>query len=152
MGTISCVGRTVRREFHYWRRTSPVTLPYEAYVPHMVAGWALPADADAASRVAVAERRLAGLARQVEHSEAVRWCVGRVEGIATSNVEGIVTTLRSLSLFESLRGKRARAAASRHGAAAHGRSRVVCEQSFVWSVPRQGRAGSYAVRDCSSVP
>ena len=97
------------REFHYWRRTSPVTVPYEAYVPHTVAGWALPADADTASRVAMAERRLADLARQVEHSEALRWCVSRVEGIATSNVEGIVTTLRSLSLFESLGGKRARA-------------------------------------------
>lgn len=39
-------------------------------------------------------------------SSALTWCLHRAEGIASSDVEGIRTTLKSLSLLESLRADR----------------------------------------------
>ena len=49
---------------------------------------------------------MAGLAARLPLHLSVEWCLNRSEGIATSDVEGISTTLRSLSLLESLRAER----------------------------------------------
>ncbi len=52
------------------------------------------------------ERRLTEVHHAVSPTSSLRWCLGRAEGISSSSVEGIVTTLRSLTLLESLRGRR----------------------------------------------
>ena len=100
------MGRLIRLEFRHWRGTSMASLPYEAYVPHTLGAWLHAPMPDVLERVARAERRLASLHRAVVDTPALRWCLNRAEGIASSSVEGIATTLRSLSLLESLRGRR----------------------------------------------
>ena len=80
--------------------------PYEAFIPHTVSDWTLrPAEATV-RRIEDAAECLRALQQTVEPSPALRWCLNRSEGIASSDVEGISTTLRSLSLLESLRGYR----------------------------------------------
>ncbi|MCY3924318.1 MAG: Fic family protein [bacterium] len=80
--------------------------PYEAFIPHPVSGWTLRPEEQTARRVEDAADRLRAFGQTVEPSTALRWCLNRSEGIASSDVEGISTTLRSLSLLESLRGHR----------------------------------------------
>ena len=80
--------------------------PYKAYVPHGIAGWDPELGEEAAQRVKAAGDRLAGLQTKVPQHRAMWWCLNRSEGIASSDVEGISTTLRSLSLLESLRARR----------------------------------------------
>ena len=80
--------------------------PYEAFVPDRVCDWALRPDEQTAHRVEEAAERLREFQQRAEPSVALEWCLNRSEGIASSDVEGISTTLRSLSLLESLRGHR----------------------------------------------
>ena len=80
--------------------------PYRAYVPHGIAGWAPEIGEDAARRVKAAADRLEGLRARMPQHRALWWCLNRCEGIASSDVEGISTTLKSLSLLESLRARR----------------------------------------------
>ena len=80
--------------------------PYKAYVPHGIAGWDPELGEEAAQRVKAAGDRLVGLRTKVPQHRAMRWCLNRCEGIASSDVEGISTTLKSLSLLESLRARR----------------------------------------------
>ena len=70
--------------------------------PHMLAGWSLDSDAATTERVRAATARLDAL-RRTEVSPALWWCLSRVEGIASSDIEGITTTARSMSRFEALR-------------------------------------------------
>lgn len=49
---------------------------------------------------------MAGLAARLPQHPALEWFLNRSEGIATSDMEGVSTTLRSLSLLESLRAER----------------------------------------------
>ncbi len=80
--------------------------PYEALVPHGISGWRLIPEQQTVRRVESAAVRLRALQQGVAPSAALQWCLNRAEGIASSDVEGISTTLRSLSLLESLRGHR----------------------------------------------
>lgn len=80
--------------------------PYRAYVPHGIAGWNPEISEQTAERVNAAGDRIAGLAAELPQHGSMRWCLNRSEGIASSDVEGISTTLRSLSLLESLRVER----------------------------------------------
>lgn len=80
--------------------------PYEALVPHGISGWSLNPDERTVRRVESAAERLGALQQRLPPSAALRWCLNRCEGIASSDVEGISTTLRSLSLLESLQGHR----------------------------------------------
>lgn len=80
--------------------------PYRALVPHGIAGWSPKLSEAAAQRVKSAGDRMAGLAATLPQHPALEWCLNRSEGIATSDVEGVSTTLRSLSLLESLRAER----------------------------------------------
>lgn len=80
--------------------------PYRALVPHGIAGWSPELGEGAAQRVKAAGDRMAGLAAVLPQHPALVWCLNRSEGIATSDVEGVSTTLRSLSLLESLRAER----------------------------------------------
>ena len=80
--------------------------PYKAYVPHGIAGWDPELGEEVAQRVRAAGDRLAGLQTKVPQHRAMWWCLNRSEGIASSDVEGISTTLKSLSLLESLRARR----------------------------------------------
>lgn len=82
------------------------SVPYEAYVPHLLEGWAPVPAHGTRERIRQAEQRLAELSNSVTPSPSLTWCLGRAEGISSSSVEGIVTTLRSLTLLESLRGRR----------------------------------------------
>ena len=81
-------------------------VPYRAYVPHGIAGWNPEMGEQTAHLVKTTGDRIAGLAARLPQHRAVWWCLNRSEGIASSDVEGISTTLRSLSLLESLRAER----------------------------------------------
>lgn len=96
------MGRTVRRTYDGWLGPEP----YEAFVPHCIRDWKLHPDESSVQRVGEAADRLGRLRQRLVLSPALRWCLNRSEGIASSDVEGISTTLRSLSLLESLRGHR----------------------------------------------
>ena len=80
--------------------------PYRALVPHRIAGWRPDLGEGTVRRVKSAGDRLTGLAGRLPQHPALDWCLNRSEGIATSDVEGVSTTLRSLSLLESLRAER----------------------------------------------
>ena len=80
--------------------------PYEAFVPHGISGWRFHPDQQTVRRVESAAERLGTLHQRLAPSAALQWCLNRAEGIASSDVEGISTTLRSLSLLESVRGPR----------------------------------------------
>ena len=80
--------------------------PYRAYVPHGIAGWNPGISEQTAQLVQAAGDRIAAMAAKLPQHRAMRWCLNRSEGIASSDVEGISTTLRSLSLLESLRTER----------------------------------------------
>ncbi len=80
--------------------------PYEAFVPHGISDWKMHPDESTVQRVETAAERLRVLQQRLAPSLALQWCLNRSEGIASSDVEGISTTLRSLSLLESLRGHR----------------------------------------------
>ncbi|MXW94606.1 MAG: Fic family protein [Acidimicrobiaceae bacterium] len=80
--------------------------PYKAFVPHGVRDWRPNPDRGVVERVVVAAERLRSLPRVLTPSPPLQWCLNRSEGIASSEVEGIATTLRSLSLLESLRARR----------------------------------------------
>lgn len=80
--------------------------PYWAFVPHGVRDWRLDSDRGVVERVVTAAERLRSLQRVLTPSPTLQWCLNRSEGIASSEVEGIATTLRSLSLLESLRAVR----------------------------------------------
>ncbi|WP_428122092.1 Fic family protein [Candidatus Poriferisodalis sp.] len=107
------MGYTVERVFSYWRGTSQLSVDFAAYVPHPLEGWRLRPSSEASERVGAAAERLDRLHRGVSASPALMWCLNRAEGIASSSVEGIVTTLRSLSLLESMRAGNARTATAR---------------------------------------
>lgn len=80
--------------------------PYKAYVPHGIAGWNPEISEQTAERVKAVGDRITGLAADLPQHRSMQWCLNRSEGIASSDVEGISTTLRSLSLLESLRAER----------------------------------------------
>lgn len=103
---MSGVGYLSPQTYHYWRGTSQVSAPYEAFVPHRIAGWALNPDDGTLSRLGAADAHLRALQQDVRQSPALSWCLNRTEAIASSSVEGIRTTLRSLSLLESMRAHR----------------------------------------------
>ena len=109
------MGRLLRLDYRYWRGTSMATVPYEAYVPHRLEGWDPVPARETRERIREAEQRLAELSTSVAPTSSLKWCLSRAEGISSSSVEGIVTTLRSLTLLESLRGRR------RHGTDARDR-------------------------------
>ena len=101
-GSVSGMGK-------YLARTHDGVLgpePYRAYVPHGIAGWNPEMGEQTAHRVKVVGDRIAGLAVRLPQHHSMWWCLNRSEGIASSDVEGISTTLRSLSLLESLRAER----------------------------------------------
>lgn len=87
--------------------------PYQAFVPHGVNDWNPRVSESALDKVEDATERLLSLWQTREQTTALRWCLNRTEGIASSDVEGISTTLRSLSLLESLRGRRGSAGQKR---------------------------------------
>ena len=103
------MGQLIQLDYRYWLGTSMTSEAYEAYVPHMLHDWFPVVTPETTERVLAAERRLAAFRASVANTPALRWCLNRAEGIASSNVEGIATTLRSMSLLESLRGKRSQA-------------------------------------------
>ena len=78
---------------------------YRAYLPYGIAGWNPELGGQTAARVKAAGDRIAALAARLPSHRSMRWCLNRSEGIASSDVEGISTTLRSLSLLESLRAE-----------------------------------------------
>ncbi|WP_419924443.1 Fic family protein [Candidatus Poriferisocius sp.] len=79
---------------------------YSAYLPHGIADWNPEIGGQTAQRVKAASDRIAGLAAKLPQHRSMAWCLNRSEGVASSDVEGISTTLRSLSLLESLRAER----------------------------------------------
>lgn len=102
MGSVSAVGR-------YLDRTYDGVLgpePYRAFVPCGIVGWDPGLSEQTAQRARAADNRIAGLPSKLPQHRSMLWCLNRSEGIASSDVEGVSTTLRSLSLLESLRAGR----------------------------------------------
>ena len=102
MGSVSGMGEYLDRT--YGGVLGPE--PYRAYVPHGIVGWDPELSEQTVQRVRVAGDRIAGLAAKLPLHRSMLWCLNRSEGIASSDVEGVSTTLRSLSLLESLRAER----------------------------------------------
>lgn len=100
------MGRFVEFDFAHWHGTSLLKDTFQAYVPHTLADWQPTPSADTMERLAEVQHRLSDLMESIENTPALRWCLNRTEAIASSSVEGIETTLRSISLLDSLRGQR----------------------------------------------
>ena len=100
------MGRLLDETFAYRRGTQIAREPYKAYLPHTVNGWTPSFDAATLRRLHSAAEQVRTLPQHIAPTRALRWCLKRTEAIATSHVEGIVTTMRSLSLLESLRAGR----------------------------------------------
>ncbi len=100
------MGRLLDQTYVYWRGTKVVREPYQAYMPHAINGWTPDLDEATLRRLQDTTERLRKVQQNTDDTRALRWCLNRTEAIATSHVEGIVTTLRSLSLLESLRSRR----------------------------------------------
>ena len=100
------MGRLLDQTFVYWRGTQIEREPYKAHVPHTINGWIPDLDAATLQRLHDTTERLRALPQNIPTGRALRWCLNRTEAIATSHVEGIATTMRSLSLLESLRARR----------------------------------------------
>ena len=101
------MGRYVDLDYTRWVGTRMVSTPYRAYVPCALNGWVPSVQAEVRELVRIAEHRIADANRlDVSGSSALRLLLTRSEGLATSSVENIRTTMRSLSLLDSLRGLR----------------------------------------------
>ena len=102
VGSVSGMGRYLDRT--YDGVLGPES--YRAYVPHGIAGWDPELSEQTAQRARAVDNRIAGLAAELPQHRSMLWCLNRSEGIASSDVEGVSTTLRSMSLLESLRAGR----------------------------------------------
>lgn len=101
------MGRYLDLDYVRWVGTGQASSPYRAYVPCALNGWVPAVESDVRSLVRVAESRIAEANRlDVSSSQTLRLILTRAEGLATSSVENISTSIRSLSLLESLRGRR----------------------------------------------
>ena len=101
------MGRYLELDYVRWVGTSQVSSPYKAYVPCALDGWVPSVQPDVRALVRLAESRIADANRlDVAGSRTLSLLLTRTEGLATSSVENIRTTMRSLSLLESLRGRR----------------------------------------------
>ena len=101
------MGRYLELDYTHWVRTEMVSTPYRAYVPCTLQGWVPSVPPHVRDLVRLAESRMADAGRlDVAGSPALRLLLTRAEGLATSSVENIRTTMRSLSLLDSLRGRR----------------------------------------------
>ena len=99
------MGRLLDLTFVYWLGTQIQREPYKAFVPHPISSWTPDLDAVTIERLLDASERIREL-HDIPENRPLRWCLNRTEAIASSHVEGIVTTMRSLSLLESLRAAR----------------------------------------------
>lgn len=100
------MGYEIRREFSYWRGTRQVREPYWAYVPHPLAGWNPKLAQGQRALLAETADRLAGLMARPDWADphpSTDWVMRRLEGIASSGVEGLRSTLRSVIAHQSLR-------------------------------------------------
>ncbi len=94
-------------EWSRWFRTSIVTSPYRAYIPDRIHGWSPSLATHARELVLRAESRIADVNQlRGDASTTLLRLLTRIEGLATSSVENIRSTMRSMSLLESLRGRR----------------------------------------------
>ncbi|WP_428114629.1 Fic family protein [Candidatus Poriferisodalis sp.] len=101
------MGQYLELDYVRWVGTGQVSSPYKAYLPCALNGWVPSVQPDVRALVRLAESRIADANRlDVSGSETLRLLLTRAEGLATSSVENIRTTMRSLSLLESLRGRR----------------------------------------------
>ena len=105
------MGRFADLIFHDWRGTKQVSIPYRAFMPHPLEGWR-PAfadeEAEAVRRGADSAAALMSRPDWRSLSPSADWVMRRFEGVASSGIEGIRSTLRSLTAHEQLRGRRAR--------------------------------------------
>lgn len=100
------MGYEIRREFSYWRGTRQVRESYWAYVPHPLAGWNPKLAQGQRALLAETADRLAGLMARPDWADphpSTDWVMRRLEGIASSGVEGLRSTLRSVIAHQSLR-------------------------------------------------
>ena len=67
------VGYLSQQTYHYWRGTAQVSEPYEAFVPHHIAGWAPHPDRDTLSRLGAADEHLRALQQVVPRSTGRPW-------------------------------------------------------------------------------
>ena len=94
------MGRLLDLTYTHWFNGGQVSEPYKAYMPHTINGWTPSLDAATIKRLHDAAEHIRDLQR-IPADRTLQWCLNRAEAIASSHVEGIVTTMRSLSLLES---------------------------------------------------
>ncbi len=111
VGTVGVMGSYRDMEWTRWFRTSIVSSPYRAYIPDRINDWSPRLAPHARELVLRAESRIADMNQlkgelNGDTSITLLRLLTRIEGLATSSVENIKSTMRSMSLLESLRGRR----------------------------------------------
>jgi len=100
------MGRSVSLIYAYWLRGGIIREPYEAFAPDPLTGWRYEPSAAVSALLGEAAESLRELASRPSWADpepAADWVLRRLEGVASSAVEGINTTLRSLAAHESAR-------------------------------------------------
>ena len=115
------MGRMVPQQHAYWSRTSQQVDHYEAYLPHPLTGWTPRIQAETVVRGHEAATRLAATSARIASTPEAALCLARADGIASSRIEGIIASLREVSLWDTARPN---SQARRSGRLVDGASRI----------------------------
>ena len=122
--TLGCVGRKVPQRYVYWFRGAQQTDSYEAYLPDRLVGWTPRFGIETAVRGQEAAARLASVSAVVSRAPEAALCLARADGIASSRIEGIIASLKEVSLWDT---KRSRPADPPSGNLAEGAAHIAAE-------------------------
>ena len=83
------------------RRDDPPSEVFEAYIPHLISGWAPDLNARTWQRVAAATQRCRDLQHGADGRLPAEWLLERAESIASSSIEGIRPSARRVARAEA---------------------------------------------------
>ena len=115
------MGRMVPQQHAYWFRTSQQVDHYEAYLPHPLTGWTPKIQAETVARGHEAAARLAATSARIAGTPEAALSLARADGIASSRIEGIISSLKEVSLWDTAHP---RAQSQRSGRLVDGASRI----------------------------
>ncbi|WP_420439965.1 Fic family protein [Candidatus Poriferisodalis sp.] len=124
------MGRMVPQQHAYWFRTSQQIDDYEAYLPHPLIGWTPILQAETVARGHEASTRLATTSARIASTPEAALCLARADGIASSRIEGVIASLREVSLWDTARPH---SQAQRSGRLVDGASRIAVDAHSVGS-------------------
>ena len=99
------MGRMVPQQYKYWFRTSQLVDDYEAYLPDRLSGWAPRCGPETVIRSQEAAARLGSISAAVSRSPESALCLARADGIASSRIEGVIASMRAVSLWDTVRSR-----------------------------------------------